>query len=114
MTRPKYTKPDRNQKEIVEELRQLGFDVDIVCDLPGLYDIVVSGERHVWHGYALIASLHCSLRVELKSKGGAPTEAEITEIVDPYEITSRGLKILPQAKPLILTKSKIREILLQL
>ena len=36
MARPKHTKPDKNQKEIVEELRALGYDVDIICNLPGL------------------------------------------------------------------------------
>ena len=77
MTRPRRTKPDQNQNEIVEELRVLGFDVDVICDLPGLYDIVVSGERHIMCGHNLIASLDCSLRVEIKSEKGSPTEAEV-------------------------------------
>ena len=55
MARPKYTKPDKNQQEIVQELRALGFDVDIICDLPGLYDLVVCKDVCV--------------RVEVKSEG---------------------------------------------
>ena len=75
--RPKYaTKPDLNQKEIVDELRSLGFDVDVICDLPGLYDIVVSGERHIKCGHRIIAALECSLRVEIKSKDGLISDAE--------------------------------------
>ena len=77
MTRPKHTKPDINQKEIVEELRSLGFDVDVICDLPGLYDIVVSGERHIMCGSKLMFSLDCSLRVEVKRPGQSQTESEI-------------------------------------
>ena len=77
MTRPKYTKPDKNQAEIVEELRSLGFDVDIVCDLPGLYDIVVSGERHVPNAAQCHHTVECSVRVEIKSEGGGMTEGEL-------------------------------------
>ena len=36
-------KSDANQPQIVEELRSLGFDVDIVSREKKLYDIVVSG-----------------------------------------------------------------------
>lgn len=67
MTRPTYTKPDKNQAQIVEELRKLGFDVDIVCDLPGLYDLVVSGWK-----------LGCvSLRVEVKDGKKMLTPSEL-------------------------------------
>ena len=76
MTRPKKTKPDSNQAEIVEELRSLGFDVDIICDLPGLYDLVVSGRRHIMYGSNLISSLCCSLRVEVKTEKGLVTDRE--------------------------------------
>ena len=58
MTRPKITKPDANQAQIVDDLRSLGFDVDIVCNLPGLYDLVVSGRK----------LYPCSVRVEVKSE----------------------------------------------
>ena len=77
MTRPKYTKPDKNQTEIVEQLRELGFDVDIVCDLPGIFDLVVSGERKIlWCGEH-VASVVCSVRVEVKSEGGLLSDGEI-------------------------------------
>jgi hypothetical protein len=36
-------KPDGNQSAIVAELRGLGFDVDLVHRLKGLYDLVVTG-----------------------------------------------------------------------
>ena len=63
MARPKVTKPDKNQKQIVEELRALGFDVDIICNLPGLYDIIVcSGNRCV--------------RVEVKMPGKSLSDNE--------------------------------------
>ena len=45
MGRPKHTKPDKNQTDITNELLALGYDVDDVHDLPGIYDIVVSGEK---------------------------------------------------------------------
>ena len=64
MSRPKYnTKPDKNQARIVKELRCSGFDVDIICDLPGLYDIVVCSQSRC-------------VRVEIKSSGGKLTGNE--------------------------------------
>jgi len=68
MSRPRRTKPDANQAQIVDELRSLGFDVDVICDLGGLYDIVVSGELGM---YAV------SVRVEIKSEDG---ELNCTEL----------------------------------
>ena len=72
MGRPKHTKPDKNQTKITNELIALGYDVDDVHDLPGIYDIIVSGEIAIPFndgdnsGYLL----PCSLRVELKSDKG--------------------------------------------
>lgn len=60
--RPRRTKPDQNQSQIVRELRARGFDVDIVCDLPGMYDLVVSKS--------------VSVRVEVKSENGELTDTE--------------------------------------
>ena len=74
-SRPKYTKPDKNQAQIVEELRSLGFDVDVICDLPGLYDLVVSGNKWVQAAQMTIPAV--SLRVEVKSPKGIPTDAEL-------------------------------------
>lgn len=37
------SKVDENQMQIVAELRQLGFDVDVVSREKRLYDLVVSG-----------------------------------------------------------------------
>jgi len=73
--RPKRTKPDANQGQIVEELRELGYDVDIVCDLPGLYDIVVSGTKPMEPG-VLAYDCVCSVRVEIKSEGGELNDTE--------------------------------------
>ena len=72
MGRPKHTKPDANQAEIVEELRSLGFDVDIVCNLPGLYDLVVSGIRWYYPNGPT-----CSVRVEVKREKGWLNETEV-------------------------------------
>ena len=66
--RPTYTKPDKNQAEIVKELRRLGFDVDVICDLPGLYDLVVSGRKDKYI---------VSVRVEIKSEKGLLNDNEI-------------------------------------
>ena len=80
MVRPKRTKPDGNQNEIVAELRLRGYDVDIICDLPGLYDLVVSGNRWVQVCYGVDTkddyTIEVSVRVELKSEGGALNETE--------------------------------------
>ena len=78
MGRPTYTKPDTNQTEIVDQLRCLGFDVDIICDLPGLYDIVVSGVRTYidpYNDYS-VYKLTCSVRVEIKSEEGKLSESQ--------------------------------------
>ena len=76
--RPKRTKPDANQAEIVAELRKLGYDVDIVCDLPGIFDIIVSGGFEYLTGdldYYQITK-ECSVRVEIKSEKGKLNETE--------------------------------------
>ena len=79
MVRPKRTKPDSNQAEIVADLRKLGYDVDIICDLPGLYDLVVSGEKET--GYVDIDNgieeMTCSVRVEIKSPFGELNHTEV-------------------------------------
>jgi hypothetical protein len=75
MTRPKFTKPDLNQAQIVDELRSLGFDVDVICDLPGLYDLVVSGNKWVQAAQMTIPAV--SVRVEVKSKNGTMSDAEL-------------------------------------
>ena len=77
MSRPKITKPDTNQAQIVEDLRNLGFDVDIVCHLPGLYDLVVSGRKYFHNEDFLSINVPCSLRVEIKSEKGKLTAAEM-------------------------------------
>ena len=65
-----FAKPDKNQAKIVEELRELGFQVDDVHSVRGLgYDIVVTGRIY---GGDVIATL----RVEVKSIGGRLTDAE--------------------------------------
>ncbi len=66
-----YTKSDANQAEIVEGLRKLGFDVDIVSGLKGIYDIVVSGKK------LMEFSSVCSLRVEIKPEKGELNETEV-------------------------------------
>ena len=80
MARPKYnTKPDSNQAEIVNELRSLGFDVDVISALPRLYDIVVSGEKiptTVVDGKGFYRCI-CSVRGEIKSEDGLFTDEEI-------------------------------------
>ena len=74
-SRPKYTKPDINQAQIVKDLRSLGFDVDVICDLPGLYDLVVSGPKWVQAAEMTIPAV--SVRVEIKSKNGFMSDAEL-------------------------------------
>jgi len=80
MTTPKRTKPDGNQAKIVKELRSLGFDVDIVCDLPGLYDLVVSGNKWVQSCKQTIPAV--AVRVEIKAKRGVmyPSETKYFEL----------------------------------
>lgn len=77
MARPKYPKPDKNQEEIVNMLRHLGFDVDIIAGLPGLYDLVVSGERHVPTAVNSRTTIECSVRVEVKSGSEVQTDREM-------------------------------------
>jgi len=75
--RPKYTKPDANQEEIVTDLRNKGYDVDIVCDLPGLYDLVVSGKFYLpRRPEETQDAVECSVRVEVKQPGQDLSESE--------------------------------------
>lgn len=81
MKRPKKTKADANQDQIITDLRALGFDVDDVHDLPGLYDIVVSGEKiielHDMGKFEIIGgSVTCSVRVEIKTQKGKLNKTE--------------------------------------
>jgi hypothetical protein len=64
------SKVDRNQAAIVRELRGLGFQVDLVHRLKGLYDLVVTGRM----GSGAIRTL----RVEVKMPGEdlSPDEKE--------------------------------------
>ena len=76
MMRQKSRK-DLNQTTIVKELRELGYDVDVV-ERP--YDIVVSGAIIRSIGQApfnqCTVSWHCSLRVELKSEKGKLSDSQ--------------------------------------
>lgn len=74
--RPKRTKPDKNQRQIIDELEALGFDVDRVCDLPGMFDLVVSGDK-ILEGDTLFSfGMACAVRVEVKSEKGKLNETE--------------------------------------
>ncbi len=68
----RYTKPDANQAQIVDELRALGFDVDIVSSLPGIYDLVVSGDKWI-----MGIVIGCAVRVEVKQEGKELNETEV-------------------------------------
>ena len=78
--RPKRTKPDKNQRQIIDELEALGFDVDRICDLPGLYDLIVSGYKRVAiRGHSDVVwvdKVPCAVRVEIKSEKGKLNESE--------------------------------------
>ena len=77
MGRPKYTKADKNQAEIVADLRRLGFDVDIICDLPGKYDLVVCGRKCMHNEDYLYIHVPACVRVEVKSENGLMNDTEI-------------------------------------
>ena len=74
-------KVDANQEQIVRELRDLGFRVDIVSQLKKLYDLVVTGRVH---GKDDIRTI----RVEVKTEKGTltPDEQEYHDS-DPYPET---------------------------
>lgn len=66
--RPPYTLKDGNQNEIVQELLDKGYTVDDVHNLPGLYDLVVTGEK--WCRFVGgVTTTTCSARVEIKMPG---------------------------------------------
>lgn len=73
--RPTYTKPDKNQRQIIDELEALGFDVDRICDLPGMFDLVVSGKK-IQQGFDNQISTIAAVRVEVKSEKGKLNETE--------------------------------------
>ena len=62
-------KKDSNHKQIVNELRSLGFRVDDVAQVKKMYDLVVTGRVH---GSQEIKTV----RVEVKSDGGTLTTDE--------------------------------------
>lgn len=79
MTRPKHTKPDTNQAQIMKDLRSLGFDVDDIHDLPDLPDMIVSGDKYpttVVDGKGFFRCA-CSVRVEVKSKQGLISDKQL-------------------------------------
>lgn len=65
----KFSKTDANHKQIREELRALGYDVDDVHYIPRLYDIIVCGVA-VWCKFPVC------VRVEIKMPGERLTEPE--------------------------------------
>ena len=76
------SRKDTNQVAIVKELRELGYDVDVI-ERP--YDIVVSGEKYKYPetpnynpqpGDILCWATPCSVRVELKSEKGKLSESQ--------------------------------------
>lgn len=75
MTLRLAARKDGNQTQIAEELRALGFDVDIVHREKKLYDLVVSGRKRIgvrncrWE-------ITCAVRVEVKMPGGKLTPDE--------------------------------------
>ena len=66
------SKTDANQKQIVRELRALGYDVDVVHRLKGLYDLIVSGIP-AW------AKCPVGLRVEIKTSEKEPLSPDELE-----------------------------------
>jgi hypothetical protein len=70
------SRKDLNQTAIVKELRELGYDVDIV-ERP--YDIVVSGRLYLWghRGCQIDYCVPVSLRVEIKSEKGKLLDSQI-------------------------------------
>ena len=74
----RYTKKDNNHNQIVKELRSLGFDVDDVSAVPGIYDILVSGQKYpiVVNGKGFYRC-DCSVRVEIKTPQGVVYPSEI-------------------------------------
>ena len=70
-----------NQTAVVAELRERGYDVDVV-ERP--YDIVVSGDKQVWFtsriGMREYNICTCSVRVELKSEKGKLSDSQVKYI----------------------------------
>ena len=64
--RPKRTKPDKNQREIIDELQALGFDVLDTHNLPDSDDIIVFGKKIIY----------CGVGVEVKSEQGKLSEEQ--------------------------------------
>jgi hypothetical protein len=74
-------KKDGNQTQIVTELRQLGYRVDIVSQLKKLYDLVVTGRIY---GTDEIRTLRVELKVE---KGRLTDDEKEYHEADPYPET---------------------------
>ena len=75
--RPKRTKPDLNQNEIVTDLRKLGFDVYDTHDLDE-DDIVVFGKKIVRDGIHdwIAIPVYCGVGVEIKSENGKLSDTQ--------------------------------------
>ena len=84
--RPKYTQKDTNHKAVVDELRQLGYTVIDVANLPGR-----ALDFFVGHHDFRVTRQFAWVQVELKEsrkKKFTPTELEYFAemgIVDPWE-----------------------------
>lgn len=86
MPRPKRTKPDANQAEIVAELRELGYDVLDVHNLDE-DDIIVFGAK-------AILTVYCGVGVEIKSETGklSPEQEKRIEDSNGSRIVARNVK----------------------
>lgn len=68
MSKPNYAKPDGNQQAIIDELRAMGYDVDVM-PMPNQYDLVVSGRKFVVSVGKNAVKAVCACRVEVKREG---------------------------------------------
>lgn len=91
--RPTYTKPDKNQRQIIDELEKRGYIVWNICNLPGLADLIVFGKKKFnhalsdWYGYD-----YCAVGVEVKVDNAplSDKEQEIQDTMGEFVIVARS------------------------
>ena len=90
--RPKRTKPDANQRQIIDELEKRGYIVWNISSLPGLADLIVFGEKLFIGAGGYKSVTPCAVGVEVKVDNAPLTgnEPEIQDTMGEFVIVARS------------------------
>ncbi len=90
--RPHFTKPDKNQRQIIDELEKRGYIVWNISSLPGLADLIVFGKKKARYDSMYPIITWCGVGVEVKVDNAPLTEKEqmIQDTMGEFVIVARS------------------------